>query len=211
MHPKIQDITYGTPASRYGTPASRCGTDPSRYGVTRRATGQLTGILRADGLHVFLALSGIEAVVKKLWPLESDLNDYINEDKGFGLFKSEAVIGGDTERTRMALKPDSVLICLGQTSDVAVAHPDVDSTGGYSFGPVQPQETETLGYAPGTEERDERDAAVEFANRTGLRDTYDEVFEDVPDNLHRSNNGLMAYAAMGAALIFVYNYLDVNI
>ena len=64
-------------------------------------------------------------------------SDYINEDKAFGLFKSEAVIGGDTERTRMALKPDSVLICLGQTSDVAVAHPDIDKTAGYSFeGPV---------------------------------------------------------------------------
>ena len=166
-----------------------------------------------EGVHVFLALSGIEAVVTKLWPVEKDLNDYINEDKSFGLFKSEAVIGGDTERTRMALKTDSVLICLGETSDVAVAHPDADETPGYSFekpvqtfeGPVQ------LADAPGTEERDERDAAEDFANKTGLRDTYDEVYEDVPDNLHRANNGLMAYVAMGAALIFVYNYLNVNI
>lgn len=160
-----------------------------------------------DGVHVFLALTGEQKVVKKLWPLERELDDYLNEDKSFGRFKSEAVVGGDTERVRLSLDKDAILICLGQTHDVPSKLLETEGRGEEG---VQERATEGHTDGPDITEREERDFAEEIARKTKLRNTYDEdeEFPD-PEELVSQSNGLMPYAVMGLGLIFVFNYLNV--
>ena len=181
-------------------------------GVREITTVELACVwkIAPDGVHVFAALDGHHQVVKTYSALEADLDEYLDKDQDFADFKLQAVVGGDTERYRLSLHEDLVPVCLGQTSDTPmklIPTPGRKET-------IQPRQTVGATDAPDTSKREALDQNKEIRDLTGAIMTGREgeetttTGEDAEPLGPQTGNGLMPYAVLGFALIFVYNYVQ---
>ena len=157
-----------------------------------------------EGLHVFRTLSGIHDVVEEFAPLPDELNDYLNKDWNFGLFKDATVTAGDTESVRLSQHPEDALTCVGKTQDTQIKLQKVDLQ---KYIPVEPRISEAEPPSYDEAIRDTADYREELYNSMpGLQRKGGKPAEAATEEKKtESSSNLLPIFIGGAVLIFVYN------
>ena len=161
-----------------------------------------------EGLHVFRTLSGIHAVVEEFAPLPDELNDYLNKDWNFGLFKDRSVTAGDTESVRLSQHPEDALTCVGKTQDTQIKLEKVDLQ---KYVPVEPRISEAEPPSYDEAIRDTADYREELHNSMpGLQRKGGKPAEAATEDKKKSSSNLLPIFIGGAVLVFVYNSIHIT-
>ena len=166
-----------------------------------------------EGLHVFRTLDGTHDAVDEFAPVTDELNDYLNKDWNFGLFKDKAVTAGDTERFRMSQHPEDALTCIGKTHDTQIKLQKVDLQ---NYVAVEPRISEDQPPTYDEAIRDMADAREDFYNKTGIQRkggrgaTIEEGAagdDDAPTEEDEKKTEMLPFIIGGVVLILAYNFI----
>ena len=157
-----------------------------------------------EGLHVFRSLDGTHDAVEDFAPVTDELNDYLNKDWNFGLFKNMAVTGGDTERFRMSQHPEDALTCIGKTHDTQIKLEKVDLQ---NYVPVEPRVSEDQPPTYDEAIRDTADYREDFYNLTGVQRKGGKGDGGAPTEEDEEKNNMLPFIIGGAVLILAYNFI----
>jgi hypothetical protein len=179
-------------------------------GVTSHELAVVWKIQR-DGVYVFQAIDGTQAITDKVWPLADDLSDALNLKKNFLHFRQAAVEGGDTPGQSVG-KTD-LLLCIGRTNEAGGKGPTALTPGEQ----VIPSKPITLGMVGDGGVRDEHDMIQEISRSAGIPpgDVERAVLRDTDDDnaivgTAAGGDSLFGYGVMAAVALLLWNSVDVN-
>ena len=179
-------------------------------GVTSHELAVVWKIQR-DGVYVFQAIDGTQAITDKVWPLADDLSDALNLKKNFLHFRQAAVEGGDTPGQSVG-KTD-LLLCIGRTNEAGGKGPTALTPGEQ----VIPSKPITLGMVGDGGVRDEHDIIQEISRSAGIPpgDVERAVLRDTDDDnaivgTAAGGDSLFGYGVMAAVALLLWNSVDVN-